>query len=38
MSLNRWIRRLPRQLVEDHLHLTEAELAQMPDGMRPMLP
>jgi oxalate decarboxylase len=38
MSLNRWIRRLPRQLVEDHLHLTEAELARMPDGMRPMLP
>jgi len=38
MSLNRWVHRLPQQLLQDHLDLTAAEIAQIPDGMKPMLP
>jgi len=31
VSLNQWLRRLPVQMTEQHLHLTPATIAQIPD-------
>ncbi len=37
ISLNQWVRRLPSQMVEDHLHLTPTEQKQIPDKKLPVL-
>jgi oxalate decarboxylase len=38
VSLNQWIRRLPQQMVEEHLHLDASEIRQIPDAKEPVLP
>ncbi|MBB6142449.1 oxalate decarboxylase [Silvibacterium bohemicum] len=38
VSLNQWIRRLPEQIAEAHLHLSSSELQQIPDAKDPVLP
>jgi oxalate decarboxylase len=38
VSLNQWIRRLPTQIVEQHLHLTASEIQQIPNAKDPVLP
>jgi oxalate decarboxylase len=38
VSLNQWIRRLPEQIVEQHLHLNAGEIHQIPDAKDPVLP
>lgn len=38
VSLNQWIRRLPEQIVEQHLHLNVGEIHQIPDAKDPVLP
>jgi oxalate decarboxylase len=37
VSLNQWIRRLPEQIVEQHLHLDAGEIQQIPDAKDPVL-
>jgi len=38
VSLNQWIRRLPVQIVEQHLHLNAAEIQRIPNAKDPVLP
>jgi oxalate decarboxylase len=38
VSLNQWIRRLPAQIVEQHLHLNAAEIQRIPNAKDPVLP
>lgn len=38
ISLNRWLRALPEQVVMDHTHLTAEEIAKIPTGHHPLLP
>jgi oxalate decarboxylase len=38
VSLNQWIRRLPEQIVEQHLHLNGGEIQRIPDAKDPVLP
>jgi oxalate decarboxylase len=38
VSLNQWIRRLPEQIAEAHLHLSSSEIQQIPDAKDPVLP
>jgi oxalate decarboxylase len=37
VSLNQWIRRLPDQMVEEHLHLNTGETKRIPDAKDPVL-
>ena len=37
VSLNQWIRRLPVQMVEEHLHLDAGEIGKIPDAKEPVL-
>jgi oxalate decarboxylase len=38
VSLNQWLRRLPVQMVQEHLHLSVEEIAGIPDAKDPVLP
>jgi oxalate decarboxylase len=38
VSLNQWIRHLPLQIVQQHLHLSSAEIQQIPGDKDPILP
>jgi oxalate decarboxylase len=38
VSLNQWIRRLPVQMTAQHLHLSPATIAKIPDGGDNILP
>lgn len=37
VSLNQWIRRLPQQMVREHLHLDKDEIDRIPDAKEPVL-
>jgi len=37
ISLNQWIRRLPKLLVKEHLHLSAMEIERIPDGKEAVL-
>lgn len=37
-SLNQWLRRLPEQITEQHLRLTPAEIASIPDKVNNIIP
>ncbi|MFG1262127.1 MULTISPECIES: cupin domain-containing protein [Xanthobacter] len=38
ISLNRWLRALPEQVVMDHTHLTAEDIRKIPTGHHPLLP
>jgi oxalate decarboxylase len=38
VSMNQWIRRLPKLMVEEHLHLDANEINRIPDAKYPVLP
>ncbi|MCU1294423.1 MAG: bicupin, oxalate decarboxylase family [Bryobacterales bacterium] len=38
ISLNQWIRRLPPQMVMEHLHLEQSEIRKIPQESSPVLP
>ncbi len=36
VSLNQWLRRLPVQMTQEHLHLTKEEISRIPDNKAPV--
>ncbi|WP_038193202.1 cupin domain-containing protein [Xanthobacter sp. 91] len=38
ITLNRWLRALPEQVVMDHTHLTAEDIRKIPTGHHPLLP